>query len=100
MRLLNSYDDRDIAEIALSKLNETKRLASERDGTKTIFNLFGTPSWKSFYLLELFQLRELEQLLKSRASWSSADLKRHKEITTTLHYISNQFELKIPSPWL
>lgn len=45
MKLLNTYDDRDEAEAAAEKLSGEKRLASERDATVVIYNLFGIPSW-------------------------------------------------------
>lgn len=45
MKLLNTYEDKDEAEDALAKLSGEKRLASERDSTIVIYNLFGTPSW-------------------------------------------------------
>jgi hypothetical protein len=41
MKLLNTYDDRDEAEKAESLITGEKRLASERDGTEVIYNLFG-----------------------------------------------------------
>lgn len=43
MKLLNTYDDRDEAEAAAEKLVGEKRLASERDATLVIYNLFGIP---------------------------------------------------------
>ena len=45
MKLLNTYDDRDDAEDAAEKLTGEKRLASERDATVVIYNLFGIASW-------------------------------------------------------
>ena len=45
MKLLNTYEDKDEAEEALTKISGEKRLASERDSTVVIYNLFGTPSW-------------------------------------------------------
>lgn len=44
MKLLNTYDDRDEAEAAAERLSGDKRLASERDATVVIYNLFGIPS--------------------------------------------------------
>ena len=51
MKLLNTYEDKDEAENALTKISGEKRLASERDSTIVIYNLFGTPSWGNFYKL-------------------------------------------------
>lgn len=39
MKLLNTYEDKDEAEDALTKISGEKRLASERDSTETIYNL-------------------------------------------------------------
>lgn len=36
MKLLNTYENKDEAEEALSRISGEKRLASERDGTVTI----------------------------------------------------------------
>lgn len=44
MKLLNTYEDRDEAEEAAAKLTGDKRLASERDATVVIYNLFGIPA--------------------------------------------------------
>lgn len=51
MKLLNTYDDRDEGEAAAEKLSGEKRLASERDATVVIYNLFGIPSWVIFIAL-------------------------------------------------
>ncbi|EJW0594430.1 hypothetical protein N8J91_004031, partial [Escherichia coli] len=51
MELLNTYDDKETAEIFFEKIDGEKRLASERDATETVYNLFGQPTWKNFYLL-------------------------------------------------
>ncbi len=52
MKLLNTYDDRDEAEEAAEKLTGDKRLASERDATVVIYNLFGKvdPSVKTDFI--------------------------------------------------
>ncbi|MCI2282366.1 hypothetical protein L3081_01845 [Colwellia sp. MSW7] len=44
MVLLNTYEDRDEAEKAEILISGDKRLASERDGTELIYNLFGQAS--------------------------------------------------------
>ena len=49
MQLLHTYDDREEAEAAAAqKIIGNKRLASERDSTKIIYNLFGEASWGNF----------------------------------------------------
>ena len=45
MKLLNTYEDREEAEAAERKITGEKRLASERDSTEVIYNLFGEPTW-------------------------------------------------------
>lgn len=45
MKLLNTFDDRDEAEAAAERITGEKRLASERDSTVVIYNLFGMPTW-------------------------------------------------------
>ena len=52
MKLLATYEDKDEAEIALTKISGEKRLASERDSTVVIYNLFGEPTWGNFYKLD------------------------------------------------
>jgi hypothetical protein len=59
VKLLNTYDDRDDAE---QLLKGKKRLASERDSTIVIYNLFGQPSWGNFHRLKTFNLGELSTL--------------------------------------
>nr|WP_250164150.1 hypothetical protein [Escherichia coli] len=49
---LNTYDTKEEGEAALAEIDEPKRLASERDTTETIYNLFGIPSWGNFISLE------------------------------------------------
>lgn len=64
MKLLNTYDDRDDAEEAAEKLTGDKRLASERDATVVIYNLFGIPSWGNFHRLGMYNQGELKTLLE------------------------------------
>ncbi|MGX7651901.1 hypothetical protein [Shewanella putrefaciens] len=99
MQLLNTYEDQEIAEIAQSKLVGDKRLASERDGTETIYNLFGTASWRNFYALEMFNLKELELIISLRKEGREYDSKRHLEILSMLSYVSRQFNIEIPAHW-
>ena len=66
MKLLNTYEDRDEAEIALTKITGEKRLASERDGTEVIYNLFGQATWGNFFRLGMFNLPLLQQIVEMR----------------------------------
>ncbi|MFH4752606.1 hypothetical protein [Vibrio alginolyticus] len=96
MKQLNTYDTKEEGEAALAKIGEPKRLASERDST----NLFGTPSWGNFYKLGMFNLVELEVIVKKRQSGQPYDEKKHREIITMLRYAANSFELDVPKHWL
>ncbi|NMY97457.1 hypothetical protein [Pseudomonas proteolytica] len=100
MKLLNTYEERDDAEAASILLVGEKRIASERDDTSTIYNLFGVPNWGNFYRIEMYNLKELETLLKSKANWSSEEKKRHLELLETIRIVSKNFSLKIPTHWL
>lgn len=100
MKLLNTYEDKDEAEVALTKVQGPKRLASERDDTDVIYNLFGEPSWGNFYRLGMFQLPELQALVNQRQNGQAYDEKKHREIITMLQYIAGNFELMIPEHWM
>ncbi|KRP77183.1 hypothetical protein [Pseudomonas lactis] len=100
MKLLNTYDDRDDAEDAAEKLKGEKRIASERDDTSTIYNLFGIPNWGNFYRIGMYGLQEFEILLKSKTIWTSDDKKRHLELLATILIVSKNFSLEIPKHWL
>lgn len=99
MKLLNTYDDRDEAEAAAEKLSGEKRLASERDATVVIYNLFGIPSWGNFHRLGMYNLGELKGLLENRASWQPADQARHTEIIATLKTVAKNHCIELPSHW-
>lgn len=99
MKLLNTYDGRDDAEAAVEKITGEKRLASERDSTVVIYNLFGTPSWGNFHRLGMYSLAELQALLSHRADWQPADELRHAEILTNLTIVAKNFQIEIPSHW-
>lgn len=77
MELLNTYDERDASEAAAEKLVGEKRLASERDATVVIYNLFGIPNWGNFRRLGMYNLNELKSLLERRTGWQPADQARH-----------------------
>ena len=100
MKLLNTYDDRDEAEEAAEKLTGDKRLASERDATVVIYNLFGIPSWGNFNRLGMYNLGELKILLDRRSSWQPIDQVRHAEIIATLQSVAKNYSLGIPLHWL
>ncbi|ELY6225266.1 hypothetical protein SNQ29_002509 [Cronobacter muytjensii] len=100
MKLLNTYEDKDEAEAALSKIAGEKRLASERDSTVIIYNLFGNPTWGNFYKLGMFSLPELKQMLELRKAGQPIDSTKHNEIITTLRYVARTFDLSIPEHWL
>jgi hypothetical protein len=100
MKLLNAYEDKDEAELALTKISGKKRLASERDGTEVIYNLFGQPSWNNLYKLQMFNLPLLQQIIELRKNGQPYDQQKHKEIITMLKYAANSFDLVIPEHWL
>ena len=100
MKLLNTYDDRDDAEDAAEKLTGEKRLASERDATVVIYNLFGIPSWGNFHRLGMYNLIELGTLLERKESWQATDIERHQAIISTLNIVEKNYGIKIPPHWL
>jgi hypothetical protein len=100
MKLLNTYDDSDEAEAAKNKLQGERRLASERDSTVVIYNLFGLPTWGNFHRLEMYNLSELSTLLARRDSWNTEEQARHGEIVSTLRVVSKNYRIAIPSHWL
>lgn len=100
MKLLSTYDDRDEAEAAAEKLSGEKRLASERDATVVIYNLFGIPSWGNFHRLKMYNLGELKNLLDRRHSWQSSEQTRHAEILATLKTVAKNYGIEIPEHWL
>ena len=97
--LLNTYEDKDEAENAASLITGEKRLASERDGTETIYNLFGVASWGNFYKLGMFNLVELQNIVELKNSNQPFDTARHKEIISMLRYAAKSFDLQIPEHW-
>lgn len=100
MVLLNTYEDNDEAEEAVSVIVGMKRLASERDGTEVIYNLFGIPSWSNFYKLGMFNLTELQTLVEQKNNNLPYDQARYSEIISMLKYAAKTFELQIPKHWL
>lgn len=100
MKQLNTYDTKEEGEAALAKIDEPKRLASERDATETIYNLFGVPSWGNFYKLGMFNLNELKDIIQKKQEGLPYDEKKHREIITMLLYVAKNFELEIPTHWM
>ena len=100
MKLLNTYDDRDDAEDAAEKLSGPKRLASERDSTVVIYNLFGIPNWGNFHRLGMYNLSELRTLLDRRNNWQPADKSRHELIIASLQTVAKNNDLEVPAHWL
>ena len=100
MKLLNTYEDQESGELALSKIAGDKRLASERDSTEVIYNLFGEPTWGNFYRLGMFNLPLLQQILDQRETGQEFDHTKHQEIISMLRYVANQFDIEIPTHWL
>lgn len=100
MKLLNTYDERDEAEEAAQKLTGERRLASERDATVVIYNLFGVPSWGNLHRLGMYRLAELKVLLDRRSHWDGTEQARHAEILSSLKVVAKKFEIEIPAHWL
>jgi len=100
MKLLSTYEDRDDAEEAAATLTGPRRLASERDSTQVIYNLFGVPTWGNFHRLGLYNLNELKVLLGRRVGWTIQDQQRHAEIIVALTVVAKNFELSLPDHWL
>lgn len=100
MKLLNAYEDRDEAEKAETLITGEKRLASERDGTEVIYNLFGIPTWSNFYKLGMFNLPLLQVIIEQRKKNQSYDQTKHTEILSMLKYAASSFDLTIPKHWL
>ena len=100
MKLLNTYEDRDEAEAAEQKITGQKRLASERDSTEVIYNLFGIPSWGNLFKLGMFNLPELKNIVDKKQAGQPYDQVKHKEIIGMLKYAASSFELEIPEHWL
>lgn len=100
MKLINIYDERDEAEDAAEKLIGEKRLASERDGTVVIYNLFGIPSWSNFHRLGMYSLPELKVLIEQRLILSNAQQTRHAEIIAALRPVAKNYGIQIPPHWL
>lgn len=100
MKLLNTYESELEGEAALARVQGKKRLASERDSTEVIYNLFGEPTWGNFYRLDMFNLQLLQQILDQRKTGLEFEHTKHQEIISMLRYVANQFDIEIPTHWL
>lgn len=99
MKQLNTYDTKEEGEAALAKISEPKRLASERDSTEVVYNLFGQPTWGNFYKLGMFNLPQLKEIVDKKQAGQPYDDAKHKELLNMLRYAANSFEIEIPSHW-
>ena len=100
MELLAVYDEEDVAEDAASKVSGQMRLASDRDDNQLVWRLFGTPSWTNFYALEMFELKELKEIIEKRKNGAEYDKGEHARIIKGLRFLENTYQLKIPQRWL
>ncbi|WP_252145371.1 hypothetical protein [Yokenella regensburgei] len=99
MFLLNTYENEIEAEEALQKITGSKGLASERDGTIVIYNLFGEATWNNFYKLDMYNLKELEFIIKQRGSGIQYDAEKHSQILKVITIVAMQYNIKIPLHW-
>ena len=100
MKLLNTYQDSEEAAEAAKKLLGSVRVASERDATETIYNVFGIPSWQNFYKLGMYDLPELKLLIESRDRWSEVNRERHDSIIKTITVVAKNYSIVVPKHWL
>ena len=100
MKLLNTYTDQAEAEAALEKITGRKRMASERDSTDVIYNLFGQPTWTNFYRLGMFKLPRLQEILDDRKNGRSYDQEEYRRIIGVVRYAGGSFGLEVPGHWL
>jgi hypothetical protein len=89
--ILNTLEDHEEAEKAESLISDKKRLASERDGTEVIYNLFGQPRGNNFYKLNMFNLPLLQQILDQRKMNKAYDEVKHQQIISMLKYAAKSF---------
>ncbi|ROJ30776.1 hypothetical protein [Morganella morganii] len=100
MELIMTFHCKEEAEIAYSALSGEKRLASERDDGVTIYNLFGNINWRNLYTLNMYNLKELEILVKQKGKDKKYHQGRHLEIIQSLQKAADINNLIIPSHWL
>lgn len=99
MHLLNTYDTKDDADDAAAALKGRVRVASERDDTTTIYNLFGEVTWANLYSLKMYDLVKLKYLLGHRSQWTESERAQHSHINQALERVSKKYQLTIPSHW-
>ncbi|POD24211.1 hypothetical protein SAMN04490192_1323 [Pseudomonas lundensis] len=99
MHLLNTYDTKDDADDAAVTLKGSLRVASERDDTTTIYNLFGEATWANLYSLKMYNLVKLKDLLGRRSQWTDSELEEHGHILQGLETVAKKYQLTIPSHW-
>lgn len=99
MHLLNTYDAKDDADEAAAALKGPLRIASERDDTTTIYNLFGEPTWANLYSLQMYDLVKLKSLLGRRSQWTESERAQHDQIIQGLERVTKKYQLTIPSHW-
>lgn len=100
MKILNTYEDREEAEVAFMAISGEKRLASERDSTLVIYNLFGQPTWNNFYKLNMFRLEELKNIIHCHEHNLFYNRDEYIKIIDTVRYAEKYFEIKIPQHWI
>ena len=99
MELLNTYEDKDEAEAAEKRITGKKRLASDRDDNEIIYRLFGEPTWGNFYQLEMYELRELKELVDLKKAGQPYDEEKHQSILHGLQFLESSYSLNIPGHW-
>lgn len=100
MHLLNTYDCKDEADEAAALIKGPVRVASERDDTATVYNLFADASWTNLYNLGMYDLKALKRLLEGRESWGEIERNQHAVIVQGLERVCRKYELCLPSHWL
>ena len=99
MELLNTYEDKDEAEAAEKRITGKKRLASDRDDNEIIYRLFGEPTWGNFFLLGMYELPELKELVDLKKAGQPYDEAKHQGILHGLQFLESSYSLKIPEHW-
>lgn len=95
MVLINTYENQYDAELALSRLNGVKRLASERDDNEVVYNLFGDATWTNLHAINLFRLNDLKLLINGGYFEPEEIL----AISAAVKMAARIFSLKIPCHW-
>ena len=99
MHLLNTFDTKEDADDAAATVRGRFRIASERDDTTTIYNLFGDATWHNLYNLKMYNLIKLKELLTCRSEWREPEHELYSEILKGLETVSKKYQLPIPSHW-